>query len=262
MDAKHQKPVSPFDACQQQDLFRSRRDLHVAVYNCKACGRVLGQSVWRVQPKWDPSRVKYKMHRWGMLVGQAPGATEYRHSKLSNKMAAADDSPNALGIAFSGPAGKKLRSWLLQDNRFSEKELKEKFWKTSVTKCYPGKGNTEWHYELAEEEANRAKLYDRKPTQKEIKLCACFLLSEINLVQPKVIVPIGRSAIKWFFPSVKNMDEVIAKRLDWVYDGRNYVLIPLPHPSGRNAWLNSKESRAKKDEALDLLARLWRSSKT
>jgi len=150
-----------------------------------------------------------------MIVGQAPGGREVE-----------------LGLPFSGPAGKRLFTWLAQAG-FEEEGFRREQYITAITKCYPGKGKSRG---------------DRVPTTAERKLCLPFLARELALVQPELIIPVGRVAIRYFIGSIK-LDEAIGQ----AYEKDNRSIIPLPHPSGANIWLNRPRSKLLLQKALLLL---------
>jgi len=129
-----------------------------------------------------------------MIVGQAPGGREVE-----------------LGLPFSGPAGKRLFSWLAQAG-FDEKKFRQEQYITAITKCYPGKGKSRG---------------DRVPTVVERKLSLPFLARELALVQPELIIPVGGVAIRYFLGNIK-LDEAVGQ----AYEKDDQSIIPLPHPSG------------------------------
>ena len=150
-----------------------------------------------------------------MIVGQAPGAVEL-----------------TTGLPFSGRAGAELRRWLARAG-IDEEHLP---YRTSMTKCFPCKA------------ASGAG--DRKPSPPEIANCAPWLVREIDLVRPRVLLLVGQLAIERFWGKVALSDAVGKKRRDG-----DRVLIPLPHPSGASRWLNQPANRALLDRALLILRR-------
>jgi uracil-DNA glycosylase len=148
-----------------------------------------------------------------MIVGQAPGAVEL-----------------TTGLPFSGRAGAELRRWLARAG-IDEAHLP---YRTSMTKCFPGKARTGSG--------------DRKPSPPEIANCAPWLVRELALVRPDILLLVGQLAIERFWGRVPLHEAVGRRRRD---GGR--VLIPLPHPSGASRWLNDAANRALLDRALDLL---------
>ena len=150
-----------------------------------------------------------------MIVGQAPGAVEL-----------------TTGLPFSGRAGAELRRWLARAG-IDEEHLP---YRTSMTKCFPGKA------------ASGAG--DRKPSPPEIANCAPWLVREIDIVRPRILLLVGQLAIERFWGKTALSDAVGKKRRDG-----DRVLIPLPHPSGASRWLNQPANRALLDRALRILRR-------
>lgn len=154
------------------------------------------------------------------VIGQAPG-----HRSITK------DRP------FSGPAGQILQKWLERAG-FPPGYLHEHTYLSSLTRCDPGK--------------NPRGNGDRRPSPQEIALCKPFLLQELQLVQPKVVLLIGTMAIETFMGKVR-LENVIGT--SWEKDGVLYL--PLPHPSGVSRWLNAPAHQRLLEQALSLLME-WR----
>ena len=58
---------------------------------------------------------------------------------------------------------------------------------------------------------------------------------EIDLLQPSLIIPVGKLAIAQFLPFEK-LDEVVGRLFAIRDKRRSFDLIPLPHPSGASPW--------------------------
>ncbi len=155
-----------------------------------------------------------------MIVGQAPGSMEAE-----------------TGRPFSGAAGRRLFRWLAEAG-WDEDEFRATQYLTAITRCYPGKSL-----------GGRG---DRAPSRAEQMLCAPFLERELALVQPEIIVPVGGLAIRRFLGRV-SLDDVVGRA---IRDSAGRWIVPLPHPSGANLWLNRPESRRRVAQALALLRRL------
>ncbi|MGD8243682.1 MAG: uracil-DNA glycosylase family protein [Anaerolineae bacterium] len=155
-----------------------------------------------------------------MIVGQAPGSTECES-----------------GRPFSGPSGQRLFSWLTQAG-WEEDRFRATQYMTAVTKCYPGR--------------SPSGKGDRAPTVAEQKLCAAFLAHELALVRPEIVIPVGSLAVRRFLGQVRLTDVVgiVAE------DDAGHLVVPLPHPSGVNLWLNRPENQERVSEALARLRRL------
>jgi len=180
----------------------------------RACRKCLDAGYW-VQP---PAVTQGTQSARMMTIGQAPGITEVE-----------------AGRPFNAGSGKRLFEWLGKAG-IDETWFRTTQYMTSVTKCYPGRQNSGSG--------------DRVPTRAEQKLCRPFLDQEIALVQPEVIIPIGRLAITLFFDSNQKLDEIIGRQKQlttgtWV--------IPLPHSSGASRWHQSQENRALIDQAIELI---------
>ena len=159
-----------------------------------------------------------------MVVGQAPagGGTGRR--------------------PFSGPGGRRLFRWL-REAGWGEEEFRASAYFTAVTKCYPGPGPNGKG--------------DRVPSRQEQDLCRPFLERELALIRPSVIIPIGRVAIEVFLGPVGSLEEIIGR--EFTAPGPlapGARVVPLPHPSGANLWLNRPDHQAQVSRAMEILARM------
>jgi len=152
-----------------------------------------------------------------MTIGQAPGPTEA-----------------VVKRPFNAGSGKRLFEWLRQAG-FDEDTFRATQYMTSVTKCYPGR--------------SAGGHGDRVPSKAEQALCRGWLDQEIALVNPKLIIPIGRLAIGLFFHTKIPLEQIIGTQIE--RDGR--VIIPLPHPSGASTWYNKPENQVRVKKAIRLI---------
>jgi uracil-DNA glycosylase len=104
------------------------------------------------------------------------------------------------------------------------------FYCASVTRCYPGKAPS-----------GRG---DRTPAPREQELCAFWRQWELELIRPRLVVPVGGLAVRCLL-GAKSVSECVGRRFD--HDGA--VAIPLPHPSGASGWLNDPANRERVAEA-------------
>lgn len=157
-----------------------------------------------------------------MVVGQAPGSKEI-----------AADRP------FHAGSGARLFQWLGRAG-FDEMQFRREQYITSVTKCFPGK-------------AARGS-GDRVPSRAERDLCRPFLEEQIRLVNPDLVIPVGRVAVNALLSGVGRFEDLIGtvRRVD----GR--WIVPLPHPSGASRWHQLEANRTRIDRAIRHLARLRR----
>ena len=151
-----------------------------------------------------------------MLVGQAPGQVEARG-----------------GRPFAGRAGRTLFRWFEQAG-IDEITARRKIYIAAVTRCYPG--------------PSRGGRGDRVPSIEEQDACSGWLESELTIIRPKVIVPVGKLAIGRFFRE-QPLDQLVGKA--HVIDKR--LVIPLPHPSGASSWIHQGNHPQLLKEALGLI---------
>jgi uracil-DNA glycosylase len=140
-----------------------------------------------------------------MIVGQAPGKVEAEG-----------------GRPFAGRAGRTLFRWLAAAG-IDEASARRRIYIAAVTRCYPG--------------ASRSGRGDRVPTPDEQHACASWLESELAIIRPKVIIPVGRLALARFLPGAP-LEEVIGRRHVATEIAGQPTVIPLPHPSGASSWIH------------------------
>lgn len=155
-----------------------------------------------------------------MVIGQAPGVTEAE-----------------AGRPFNAGSGTRLFNWLGKAG-FEEDEFRAEQYMTSVTKCFPGK--------------SKGGGGDRVPSRVEQELCRPFLDREIQILDPRLIIPVGRLAIDLYFSTKMPLTEIIGneKHVD------DRLVIPLPHPSGASRWHQIEENRTRISEAIELIGRV------
>lgn len=144
-----------------------------------------------------------------MFVGEGPGADE-----------------DAEGEPFVGRAGKLL------DGMVAAMGLQRaNVYIANTVKCRP----------TMDEERTR----NRPPSPAEQEACSPFLVEQIDIVRPKVIVALGAIAAKWFVPDLGGIMSARGKWVKW----REYDVMPTYHP----AFL-LRDPRAKKPAWRDLQA--------
>src|SRR5205823_4772513 len=114
-----------------------------------------------------------------MLIGQAPGPRE-----------------PVLQRPFAHTAGKTLFRWFEEFCGLSESIVRSTIYFAAVCRCFPGKsaGGT-----------------DRVPAPDEIRNCSSWLDEEIRILEPCLIIPVGRLAITQFVDCDK-LEKVIARQ--------------------------------------------------
>ncbi|HDN05185.1 MAG TPA: uracil-DNA glycosylase [Chloroflexi bacterium] len=192
------------------DLSEKLFALHQSMKKCRACL----EEGYEIYP---PAVVSGLVSAQFMTIGQAPGITEQE-----------------AGRPFNAGSGKRLFDWLGRAG-IEEDWFRSTQYMTSVTKCYPGR--------------QPSGSGDRVPGRREQELCRPFLDWEIEIVDPRVIIPIGRLAINLFYPKKLKLQEIIATRLE--VSGR--WVIPLPHSSGASRWHQLEDNRRLIDQAITLI---------
>jgi len=162
-----------------------------------------------------------------MLVGQAPA------SPVRSK-----------GRPFSGQAGRVLFGWLARAD-WEEEAFREQCYFTAITKCYPGPAKGGVGGPLGKG--------DRLPSTREQGLCRPFLLRELALIQPRLILTVGRLSMSYFLGHIDFTDAI-----GQVFERDGRTILPLPHPSGVSRWNNLPENQARVVLALEQLKRLTR----
>jgi uracil-DNA glycosylase len=157
-----------------------------------------------------------------LLVGQAPG-----------------DKEPKLGRPFAWTAGQTLFKWFHGALGWSEDATRDRFYFAAVCRCFPGKKETGG---------------DRVPDADEIAACSRWLAAEVALLQPDLVLPVGKLAIAQFLAPAP-LSEVIGRKFRIDCRGHAMDCIPLPHPSGASTWHRMEPGKTLLAEALGLVAR-------
>jgi len=151
------------------------------------------------------------------LVGQAPGPVEKEQ-----------------GRPFAGRAGRELGRWMARAGFASDQEFRRLTYIAALMRCFPGRLPS-----------GRG---DRPPPARAVRNCAGWLDAELELLRPRVLIPVGQMAITRVLGSGSLEDRV----------GRTFgdgpLVVPLPHPSGQSRWLNDVANRDRLARALDVLS--------
>ncbi|WGZ95959.1 MAG: uracil-DNA glycosylase family protein [Candidatus Thiothrix putei] len=109
---------------------------------------------------------------------------------------------------------------------------------SAICRCFPGK---------------QPQGGDRVPSGEEVANCSRWLMAEIRLLRPQLIILIGKLAISQFMDA-KKLDEVVGKCHRTLIEGREVDLLPLPHPSGLSTWPRMEPGKTLLQDALQALA--------
>lgn len=186
-------------------------DLQLAIRACRKCL----EAGYAITP---PPVVHGSQTAKVMTIGQAPGPTEVIAQR-----------------PFNAGSGRRLFQWLGRAG-FDETWFRSTQAMVAVTRCYPGKG--------------KGGHGDRVPSKEEQALCRPWLDQELALIEPELIIPIGKLALGLFFDPRLSLEELIGTRHE--IGGR--VFIPLPHPSGASTWPNKPDNATRIQRAIELIS--------
>jgi len=163
-----------------------------------------------------------------MLIGQAPGIKE-----------------GPLGRPFAWTAGKTMFQWF-RDIGLDEPEFRTRVYMAAVCRCFPGKAASGGG--------------DRVPSADEIARCSKHLAAEARLLQPQLVIPVGKLAIAQLLPDVEKLVDVIGGQRRASLGGVAVDVIALPHPSGASTWHRTEPGKTLLVRALSKIAQheAWR----
>lgn len=156
------------------------------------------------------------------LIGQAPG-----------------DKEGPAGRPFAWTAGKTLFKWFHQALGIDEATVRQQVYFAAVARCFPGKA---------------PKGGDRKPDEHEVENCSKWLQAEVQLLRPKLVLPVGAMAIERVLDHSGPLKEVIGTQHRVMFLGQQVDVIPLPHPSGASTWHITEPGKSLLQQALNIMA--------
>jgi uracil-DNA glycosylase len=156
------------------------------------------------------------------LLGQAPGPHEAR-----------------IGRPFAWTAGKTLFRWLARATGADEETARARIYIAAVVRCFPGKATGGG---------------DRLPTPEECGRWRHFVAREIEILRPRLVIPVGRLAIQEVLGHAEPLAAVVGRELRTRFHGLSVDVIPLPHPSGASTWFKVEPGRTLLEDALRLIA--------
>ena len=156
-----------------------------------------------------------------MLVGQAPGTKE-----------------GPAGKPFAWTAGKTMFQWFSEIG-LGEEQFRARVYMAAVCRCFPGKAPGGG---------------DRVPSPDEVERCSRHLRAEVKLLEPRLVIPVGKLAIEQLFPEVDKLAEIIGTVRRGELASRSFDVIALPHPSGASTWHRTEPGKTLLVQALSLIA--------
>ncbi len=156
-----------------------------------------------------------------MLIGQAPGVRE-----------------GPAGKPFAWTAGKTMFGWF-ENLGMSEETFRSRVYMSAVCRCFPGKADGGG---------------DRVPSEDEVERCARHLATEVRILRPRLVIPVGKLAINQLVPDMEKLIEVVGVQRKASIAGVEFDMIPLPHPSGASTWHRTEPGKTLLVRALSLIA--------
>ncbi len=156
------------------------------------------------------------------LLGQAPGPHEAR-----------------FGRPFAWTAGKTMFRWFQESFGAGEDEVRRRVYIAAVVRSFPGKTPSGG---------------DRVPSREAIEASRRFIQREIEVLRPRLVIPVGRLAIEQVLGSEEPLAAVVGRKLRARYHGVDADVVCLPHPSGASTWFKTEPGKGLLRKALRLLA--------
>jgi uracil-DNA glycosylase len=163
-----------------------------------------------------------------MLIGQAPGVRE-----------------GPLGKPFAWTAGKTMFGWF-SFLGMPEDQFRERVYMSAVCRCFPGKATGGG---------------DRVPSDEEVERCSRHLANEVKILQPRLVIPVGKLAIEQLFPELEKLVEIVGIQRRAAIGKHEFDMIALPHPSGASTWHRTEPGKTLLVRALSQIAQheAWQS---
>lgn len=167
-----------------------------------------------------------------MLIGQAPG-----------------DKEGPAGKPFAWTAGKTMFQWFASIG-LTEEQFRARVYMAAVCRCFPGKAE---------------KGGDRVPSPDEIERCSRHMATEVTILRPKLVIPVGKLAIAQLVGPDEAKDlqlkDIVGVTRRITLAGHALDMIPLPHPSGASTWHRTEPGKTLLVKGLALIAQhpAWQS---
>jgi uracil-DNA glycosylase len=158
-----------------------------------------------------------------MLVGQAPGPRE-----------------GSFGRPFAWTAGRTMFRWFEEALGVDEATFRAHVYIAAVARCFPGKASGG---------------SDRRHDAEETERCRSWLVREVEILQPELVIPVGTMAIEQVLGEKTPLAELIGTMRRARWHGGEVDVVPLPHPSGASPWHKMEPGKTLLGKALKRLAR-------
>ncbi len=158
-----------------------------------------------------------------MLIGQAPGTKE-----------------GPAGKPFAWTAGKTMFRWF-EEIGVDETSFRSRIYMAAVCRCFPGKDP-------------KGKGGDRVPAPAEIARCGGHLQTEVAVLRPRLVIPVGKLAIAQLLPHANQLADVVGTLHRVMFHEVAVDVVPLPHPSGASTWHRMEPGKTLLARALQVIS--------
>ncbi|MFH1415129.1 MAG: uracil-DNA glycosylase [Elusimicrobiota bacterium] len=167
-------------------------DLERQVKNCRRCR--LGE--YRLNACFGNGNRSSRI----MFVGEGPGFEEDHR-----------------GEVFVGRAGKLLDKFIQDKLGLSRSDV----FITNIVKCHPMKDPSN-----PDKRGN-----DRPPSKDEVESCIGFLVRQVELVKPSLVVTLGSPASKTILKTEQGISRLRGRSYDIMFGGTGIKVVPAYHPA-------------------------------
>ena len=143
------------------------------------------------------------------------------------------------GARSRGPRGRRSSAGSSARPARTRRRSARAIYIAAVVRCFPGK---------------TAGGGDRVPTADECALWRGFVAREVEILRPRLVIPVGRLAIQEVLGHTAPIAAVVGRAARTQFHGVDVDVIPLPHPSGASTWFKMEPGRTLLEEALALVA--------
>ncbi len=139
-----------------------------------------------------------------------------------------------------GQQGKQLPQMVRTGNRRRRGAVfRQTVYMAAVCRCFPGKNSQGG---------------DRVPSKKEVELCGEWLRTEIAILEPGLVIAVGKLANgRFLLGKLPVLTDLVGQIVRVHKFGRNFDLVPLPHPSGASPWHQIEPGKTLTKKALALI---------
>jgi len=90
--------------------------------------------------------------------------------------------------------------------------------------------------------------------RKEVMNCSAWLKRELDILQPNLVISVGKLAIAQFLP-LQKLDQIIGRKFEMIGAGYCFDVIALPHPSGASPWHRKEPGKSLLKKALRFIVK-------